>query len=269
MKIKPVIKWSGSKRTQALKILEKVPVYQNYYEPFLGGGSIMYALNPDKAICSDICVPLIDLWKVIQENPLKLSEYYAFEWNRLQDEGHEVYYEIRDRFNDLFSPYDLLFLSRTCVNGLIRFNREGKFNNSLHHSRKGIQPETLKKIIFDWSDRIKNISFISGDYKEVTKTASEGDFIYLDPPYFNTKGRYYGTSTIDFDEFFLYLSNLNERGIQWMLSFDGKTTSKDYTIHLPDELYKNHYYIHSGNSAFKKVMEKENNLVYESLFTNY
>lgn len=269
MKIKPVIKWSGSKRSQAAEIISKIPSYNTYYEPFLGGGSIMYAVQPEVGVCSDICLPLVDLWKEIKNNPSGLAEYYNYEWNRLQDEGYEVYYEIRDRFNESFSAFDLLFLSRTCVNGLIRFNKDGKFNNSFHHSRKGINPKTLEKIIHDWSAKIKNIEFLALDYKEATREAKEGDFIYLDPPYFNTKGRYYGTTTIDFEEFFEYLAELNNRGVKWMLSFDGKTTSKDYTIQLPKDLYENHYYIHSGNSAFKKVMEKENNQVYESLFTNY
>lgn len=269
MKIKPVIKWSGSKRSQASDIISKIPPHKKYFEPFLGGGSIMYGLNPQEAICGDINESLILLWREIQSNPKKLIEYYDLEWQRLQEEGSEVYYEVRERFNRDFSPYDLLFLSRTCVNGLIRFNKKGEFNNSLHHSRKGINPKTLEKIILDWSQKIQNVEFVIGDYRVTTESAQTNDFIYLDPPYFNTKGRYYNTSTIDFDEFFVYLDELNRREIKWALSFDGKTTDKDYTVNIPEELYKNHYLLHSGNSAFKKVMEKGNNIVYESLYTNY
>lgn len=267
--IKPVIKWSGSKRSQAYEIVDKIPQYNKYFEPFIGGGSIMYALKPSNAICSDICGPLINLWKLIQNNPVELADYYEESWNRMQTEGYQVYYEIRDEFNKTFSPYALLFLSRTCVNGLIRFNKEGKFNNSLHHSRKGILPKTLRSIIYDWSDTIKDIEFIEADYKQATSEAVKGAFIYLDPPYLNTKGRYYNLSTINFEEFFDYLRDLNSRGINWALSFDGKTTIKDYSVKLPPDLYKNHYYLHSGNSAFKKVMDKQKNTVYESLYTNF
>lgn len=269
MNIKPVIKWSGSKRSQASEIVNKVPKHNRYFEPFLGGGSIMYALNPGNAICSDICDPLIKLWDIIKKDPVGLADYYHKQWERMQDEGYQVYYEIRDEFNSSFSPYALLFLSRTCVNGLIRFNSDGHFNNSLHYSRKGIKPETLRKIILDWSSRIQTVTFKSCDYKEATKEAGEGDFIYLDPPYFNTKGRYYNLSTIDFDEFFDYLRELNNRGVKWALSFDGKTTNKDYSVELPNNLYVNHYYLHAGKSAFKKVMDKQSNTVYESLYTNY
>lgn len=266
---KPVIKWSGSKRSQATEIISKIPKYNKYFEPFLGGGSIMYAINPSKATCSDICEPLIKLWLTIQNDPVGLADYYENQWNKMQSEGYQVYYEIREEFNNDFSPYALLFLSRTCVNGLIRFNKDGKFNNSLHYSRKGIDPKTLRNIISDWSIAIQNIEFITSDYKEATKDAKNGDFVYLDPPYFNTKGRYYNLTTIDFEEFFEYLRDLNTRGVNWALSFDGKTTAKDYSIELPKDLFVNHYYLHAGNSAFKKVMDKQKNVIHESLYTNY
>ena len=244
----PVIKWSGSKRTQAKEILKNIPgSFNMYYEPFIGGGSILYALSPEKAIC----------------------EEYRFRWNRLQSEGYTAYYEIRDNFNKSKSPEDLLFLSRTCVNGLIRFNANGDFNNSLHHTRPGIHPDTLTSIIYDWAEHIKGATFFVDDYKKTTENAKSGDFIYLDPPYFHTVGRYYGISSINFDEFIEYLDDLNQRGINYMLSFDGKRGETDYTVELPHKLYKRHIFIASGNSSFKKVIDKESQLVYESLYMNY
>lgn len=268
--LKPVIKWSGSKRSQAEAIIKNIPDdFNTYFEPFIGGGSILYAIHPTKAVCGDICKPLIDLWCEIKDNPEKLAESYKLRWNRLQIEGYEAFYLIRDNFNRTHSPEDLLFLSRTCVNGLIRFNSKGEFNNSLHHTRKGIKPDTLKKIILDWSSRIEGATFFANDYKLTTESASSGDFIYLDPPYFHTVGRYYGTKSINFDEFMLYLDSLNTRGIKYMLSFDGMRGNTDYTVELPKELYKRHEFVASGNSSFKKVMDKESQQVYESLYMNY
>lgn len=267
---KPVIKWSGSKRTQAAEILKYIPKqYDMYFEPFIGGGSILYALSPDKAICGDICEPLISLWNEIKERPEILAEEYRIRWERLQDEGYTAYYAIRDNFNKTKSPADLMFLSRTCVNGLIRFNSNGEFNNSLHHTRPGIHPDNLKEIIFDWSAHIQKVDFHNADYQETTATAQNGDFIYLDPPYFHTVGRYYGTSSIDFNEFLEFLDGLNQRKINYMLSFDGRRGDTDYTVKLPKELYKHHFFIASGNSSFKKVMDKDNQQVYESLYINY
>lgn len=268
--INPVIKWSGSKRSQTGEILKNIPQsFNTYYEPFIGGGSVLYAITPASAICGDICEPLIDLWNMIKAHPNELAEAYRIRWERLQSEGYTTYYDIRDNFNKNKKPEDLMFLSRTCVNGLIRFNANGEFNNSLHHTRPGINPGKLKGIILDWSEHIQNAIFATNDYQQTTADAKKGDFVYLDPPYFHTVGRYYGTSSIDFDGFMAYLESLNQRDVKYMLSFDGKRGEHDYTVELPKELYKRHLYISSGNSSFKKVMDKQNQLVLESLYMNY
>ena len=264
----PVIKWSGSKRSQSEKIKSYVDAeFSTYYEPFIGGGSMLYAFAPKKAICGDICEPLIDLWNEIKNHPVELAQSYRESWGRLQSESYEVYYEIRDRFNKTHNPQDLLFLSRTCVNGLIRFNSEGEFNNSLHHTRPGIHPDRLERIIADWSEHIKGADFKAMDYRETVSTAKKGDLVYLDPPYFHTKGRYYGT--IDFEEFIEFLEDLNRRNVRYMLSFDGIRGDDSYLVELPKDLYKRHEMIPSGNSSFKKVMDKQSMQVLESLYLNF
>lgn len=265
----PVIKWSGSKRTQAQKLVNLFPKFETYYEPFIGGGSVLYTLNGQskKAICGDICKPLIELWLLIQKNPKALINSYRKNWERLQKEGYKVYYEIRDRFNSNQNPQDLFFLSRTCVNGLIRFNKDGKFNNSLHHTRKGINPDRAEKVILQWSKLIKDIAFVNTDYRILTKNATSKDFIYLDPPYFNTKGRYFGT--INYEEFILFLEELNKKGIKFILSYDGMRGNSSYLKDLPKHLYKRHMLLESGNSSFRKVMDKTCETVKESVYLNF
>jgi len=265
--IQPAIKWSGSKRSQSAAILNNMPRFNRYYEPFVGGGSVAYAVSPDDGVCGDICEPLIDLWRAIQKDYEELYEQYRARWERLQNESYLVFYEIRDNFNETHDSADLLFLSRTCVNGLIRFNKNGEFNNSLHHTRKGIDPSRLKSILAIWSERVQGIDFRNGDYWETTQDVKANDFVYLDPPYFNTKGRYYGT--IDYERFLEYLDWLNQRGVKYALSFDGKRGNTDYSVEIPKELYRRHLMLSSGNSSFKKVMDKKSETVFESLYLNY
>ncbi len=71
----------------------------------------MYALNPSNAICSDICEPLINLWNVIKNDPIGLADYYREQWERMQEEGYQVYYEIRDEFNSSFLPITCYFIT--------------------------------------------------------------------------------------------------------------------------------------------------------------
>ncbi len=264
----PLIKWSGSKRSQSLQIVSHFPQKINtYFEPFLGGGSVLGTLSPSKAVCGDICAPLIDIWNIAKTNPEFLSKEYEKRWLQLQREGYLYYYKTRELFNKKQNPLDLLFISRTCVNGLIRFNRDGDFNNSFHHSRKGIQPVKFKKIVYNWSKIINNCKFLTKDYRGLTKRADKRDFIYLDPPYLNTRGRYFGG--IDFEKFLNYLEELNKRNIKFALSFDGKRGNKSFIAKIPKSIYKRHLLLHSGNASFNKLQNNKIESVYESLYLNF
>lgn len=262
------IKWTGSKRSQADELISYFPKEINtYYEPFLGSGAVLGQLKPIKAVCSDVNKPLIELWENIKDNPKKVITSYKKNWDSLQEEGHTFFYSVRDKFNKKQSPLDFLFLTRTCVNGLIRYNQKGEFNNSLHHTRKGINPSSLERIILSWSNIIKPYKFFNQSYELTTKNAKVGDFVYLDPPYFNTGSQYFGS--IDFDKFICYLEELNKKGIKYALSYDGKRGEESFVINLPKHLYKRHIMLHSGNSAFGKVQNKKVEKVYESLYLNY
>lgn len=266
--MQPVIKWSGSKRSQANDIVKLFPNdFNTYYEPFIGGGSVLYTVSPFNGICGDICTPLIALWNEIKERPLQLAESYKQRWQWLQDEGQDVYYTIRDRFNRHQNPEDFLFITRTCTNGLIRFNKSGEFNNSFHITRKGIFPSTMQKIILDWSQRIQRTQFINSDYHNTLSTVKKGDIVYLDPPYENTKGMYYGR--IDYNLLWNELDRLNSIGVKYILSFDGIRGGKNILAKVPEELYVRHELIKSGVSSFDRVVNGKYTVVYESVYLNY
>ena len=264
----PAIKWSGSKRHQASAILAHIPQeFGTYYEPFVGGGSVMYALSPEKGVAGDICVPLIGFWNTLKADPAFLTESYRRDWEKLQEEGPDYYYKIRDRFNAEKKPEDLLFLSRTSFNGLIRFNDKGDFNAPFHHKRKGITPDKLGEVLTSWSQRIQGMSFTVDDFRNLLSTAKEGDLVYLDPPYFNTKGMFY--SKLNYKDLLDCLDELNRKGVKFILSYDGKQGDRDKTVDIPKELYKRHEFLYSGNSSFSRLRAKQNRVVYESLYMNW
>lgn len=271
-KLQPVIKWTGSKRSQAEAIIERFPKEINtYYEPFIGGGSVMFRLlhsdiKVNKIICSDINNDLINLWNEIKNNPDVLIKSYNEMWQDLNstddiDKKKEYFYKIRERFNINRSPIDFLFLSRTCVNGLIRYNQKGNFNTGLHFTRKGIDPKRLEKILLDWSNKlnINNVEFLHRSYIEIE--TDENDLLYLDPPYANTKGIYYGV--IDYEEMWNWLRN--QRG-GYLLSFDGKRDELDNTYSVPKDIYSEHVYLKSGRSSFKDIVSQKTEYVQESLY---
>ena len=202
---------------------------------------------------------------MIKDNPNTLIKSYQTMWNEMNKFDDiqfrkDYYTNIRDKFNTYHNPEDFLFLSRTATNGLIRFNSKGKFNSSYHLTRKGIIPKTLAKIILQWSQLLNknNVNFICCDYKDISP--KKNDFIYCDPPYFNTDSMYFGE--ININEFFDYLNNLN---CKYIFSFNGKRSNKDNTYDVPKNIYTEHIYLQSGNSGFKKLQQTIDK-VQESLY---
>jgi DNA adenine methylase len=268
--LNPVIKWSGSKRALAPIILPLIPEGGNYFEPFIGGGSILGNIGPRKSTASDVLPELIDLWNAIKTRPDFLSSEYETMWNQLQIQGHESYYQIRAIFNERKTPEHFLFLTRTCVNGLIRFNSSGDFNNSLHHSRPGIHPDRLALILKEWSARISQTTFINCDYSETLSRCKKNDIVYLDPPYINNKGRY-SKAIFDFERLWQTLEKLNSRSVNWILSIDGTSGTRDYSANLdaPRALASSEMKVAAGNSPFPKLQKSRTDEVTESIFMNF
>jgi DNA adenine methylase len=269
--LQPAIKWSGSKRSQAEQIISYFPKQiDTYYEPFCGGASVFARLYMSRKtsikrfVLSDINHDLMSLYKVIQNNPIELCKHYESLWHELNKDDNinrkkEYFASVRQRFNKEHDPMDFMFIMRTTTNGMPRYNQNGEFNNSFHVTRNGMSPNKLRDIIGQWHNMLQDVELKTCSYNEITP--NENDFIYLDPPYANTTGMYYGK--IDYSQLWDYLSNIKS---SWALSFDGMTNKDDYTQNVP-LIYDKHVYLKSGNSSFRRVIGNNRNvIVYESLY---
>lgn len=280
--VPPLFKWTGSKRSQAASIMELVPPYERYFEPFVGGGAMLFHAATPGSLAGDLYRPLIELWQMVQSEPDRLVDDYHRQWTLLQAELDRLgdrwktvaneqvpsyYYQVRDRFNARPNPLDLNFLLRTCVNGIVRFNSAGQFNNSFHLSRRGMQPQRFAKSVAAWAPRLNGVRFVCQDYEATVADATPGDFVYFDPPYAGSQQRY--TQNLDCERFFAVLEGLNRRGVRWALSFDGRRGTQELTYAVPRELYRRQVYLTSGNSAVHKVLNGPVEAVQESLYMNY
>lgn len=269
IKVEPVIKWSGSKRQVAPQIGRLFPESsKRYFEPFVGSGAMLPFRNSNTGIAGDIISELIDLWNIIKNDPETIAMEYHQRWGQLQKEGYQIYYYIRDCFNKTRNPHDFLFLTRTCVNGLIRFNGNGDFNNSFHLSRPGINPTRLREVIFQWHYFIKEVTFCNTDYRTTLQDVTGNDFVFLDPPYGGTRGRY-TRDEFCLNSFYSELERLNTIGARWVLTFDGVAGEREYSYEVPEELYKNKVLVKTGNSPFTKLMKTNIDAVYESVYLNF
>ena len=279
--IPSLIKWTGSKRSQASAIASIMPHYRRYIEPFLGGGALLYLAAAPGSIAGDLYEPLIRLWQLIQMEPEKVINDYERKWMALKEELDNVdlnkvqpgegipkyYYMLREQFNQTKDPLDLNFIMRTCVNGIVRFNDRGEFNNSFHLSRGGMEPQRFKRIVELWHPVIQGVVFVCQDYINTLETAEKDDFVYLDPPYAGNRQRY--IKDLDLERFFTALEGLNRRSVKWALSFDGRRGLKHLIHTIPESLFKRRLLLTSGNSAVNKVLNGPIEQVEESLYLNY
>lgn len=264
----PVIKWSGSKRYVAYELGKYIERGNRYIEPFIGGGSMLPFRKIEKAIAGDIIPELIRLWCRIKDDPNLVYNEYKVRWDKYRDIGESFYYEVRDNFNKTKSEFDFLFLTRTCINGMIRYNFNGEFNSSVHKNRSGVNPDKFKKTLLNWSPYLRGVEFFHRDYREVLSDVSNGDIIFLDPPYAGTKDRYLKTE-FKLDDFYNELERLNSVGAKWILTFDGSAGEREYSYEIPLDLYKRRSEIKTGHSPFTKLTKKSLDIITESVYLNY
>ena len=187
--IAPFVKWAGGKRQLIPQIRERMPEkYNDYYEPFVGGGAVIFDLLPANALINDINKALINTYRTICNEP----DAFLKEVNRLDndmwEDGKKYYYSIREHYNDklMRSEYDVesaalfVFINKHCFNGLYRVNGKGLFNVPYNNSRRVSIDED---VIMATSEYLRGVTIKDGDFEQACKNAKKGDFVFIDSPY--------------------------------------------------------------------------------------
>ncbi len=192
LKGKPFVKWAGGKRQIIDKLKKYVPDKFNvYYEPFVGGGALLFELSPEKAVINDYNEELMNVFKCIK-NPENFTEMCK-ELNHYETvHCKEFYYEIRnlDRDKEKFNKLPdykraarTIYLNKACFNGLYRVNSKNEFNVPFNGKTKVNTYDGQNLGIIHSYLNFNKINILNTDFEEVVKTARQGDFIYFDPPY--------------------------------------------------------------------------------------
>lgn len=187
--IAPFIKWAGGKRQLLAQIRERMPEsFNNYYEPFVGGGAVIFDLLPTSAVINDINKALVNAYKQICNNSddflKKLNDLDKAIW----EDGKEYYYSLREHYNDklMKDEFDVelaalfVFINKHCFNGLYRVNGKGLFNVPYNNSRNSSCDEDTIRAI---SEYLKNVTILEGDFQAACQNAKKGDFVFIDSPY--------------------------------------------------------------------------------------
>lgn len=184
-KIAPFVKWAGGKRQLLTHIRERMPEkFNTYYEPFVGGGAVLFDLLPDNAVINDINKALINAYRQIGTSPDEFLDVVNKLDDEMWDDGKKYYYHIREKYNDklMRQEYDvelaamLVFINKHCYNGLYRVNAQGLFNVPYNNSRRGsVDAESILEV----SKYLKNVTILEGDFEDACHLAKEGDLCFL------------------------------------------------------------------------------------------
>lgn len=275
IKGKPFVKWAGGKRQILNELKKYVPEeFGTYYEPFVGGGALLFELSPKKAVINDFNEELMNTYSVLcDEDKFKkmciiLNHYEA-------NHSEEFFYEIRNkdrnkrafsRLSDYTRAARTIYLNKACFNGLYRVNSKNEFNVPFGKKLRVNTYDGSNLITVSNYLTMNDIKILCTDFEKAVLEAKKGDFVYFDPPYDSDTETFnsYTEDGFSKDEqrrLAEVFKNLADRGVYVMLSNHNTT--------LINELYKDYHIHHIEAKRNINANGKKRGKVEEVIITNY
>jgi len=261
-----LLKWVGNKQRFAHEIVSFFPSYRTYFEPFVGSGAVLGTLAPKRAVAGDALGPLVEIWRKLVEDPETLIAWYAEHSERAKLIGKkQAFEEAKASYNRKPNGADLLFISRACYGGIVRFReRDGGISTpcGIHAP---ISTESFRNRVAVWFQRVRSTEFVHADFEEVLAGAKRGDVVYCDPPYSDSQGILYGAQRFSLPRLFGAIEKAKSRGAFVALSIDGSKRSGrlQVPIEIPPGLFKRAEYLHCGRSMLRRFQLKGETLEHE------
>src|SRR3954469_20726200 len=178
---KPVLKWAGGKQALADRLIQFFPdTFTRYYEPFIGGASVLLTLQPEKAVIGDLNDWLLDTYVAIRTDHATVAEHLNGMVNTKEE--YERIRGIQTQTLDLYQrAAHLIYLNKTCFRGLFRVNQKGRFNVPFGaYERRFYDPRNLEAV----AECLKHVQIRNEDFTVCLADVTFDDFIYMDPPYY-------------------------------------------------------------------------------------
>jgi DNA adenine methylase len=247
--VAPFLKWVGGKRQLLPAINQLIPQsFNTYYEPFIGGGAVLFNLQPSNAIINDFNPELVNVYQVIKDQPEALIE-------ELKAHKNEADYFYAIRALDRQSGYSklsavkkasrIIYLNKTCYNGLYRVNNAGEFNSPFgKYKNPNIVNDTTIRAVSEFLNQ-SNVKVLNGDFETAIESSQDGDFVYFDPPYVPVSqsasftGYVQGGFNLTEQERLRNVCNqLNDKGVKFLLSNSSTPVIHDLYQHFDIRIVK-------------------------------
>ncbi len=276
-KIPHIVQYQGSKRILAPQILQYMPDrFNRLIEPFAGMAAISIAAAYEKRTncfhINDLNAPLIGMLQFAVEHPRELVDAYSRVWEEQFSYGEEHaqhFYAVRERFNNgETTPANMLYLLARCVKGAVRYGKNGNFNQSPDKRRRGTKPKTLAANVYAISHLLNGkATFSALDYHEILEMSRPGDLVYMDPPYQGVSNvrdnRYF--AGVPFEEFAKSIEILEQKGVDYLISYDGVCGGKEYGEELPSNLHCKKILLKAGLSS-QALLLGQKSTTFEALY---
>ena len=253
-----LLKWIGNKQKFAADIAQFFPEhFSSFYEPFMGSCSVIATVKPPHAFGSDVFLPLVQIFQTLVRNPRRLKSWYADRVGRIAKSGKnkvQVYEEVKASYNKKPNPADLLFLSRVCYGGVVRFRKTDGYMSTPCGAHKPMSSEKFNLRVDDWRSRLKHAQFDHLDYRESMSRAGNNDLVYCDPPYVHTQAILYGAQDFRFADLLATIEACKSRGVRVALSIDGSKKSGELLCKLPipEGLFEREVFIDNGRCMLRR-----------------
>lgn len=272
-----LLKWIGNKYRMAEEIASYFPGdYGTFYDAFLGGGSVLATVAPQRGVGADSFKSLIDIWVTLRDDPDTLKSWYAERWHRVMaGDKVEGYEAVKASYNANPNPADFLFLTRSCYGGVVRFRKADGYMSTPCGAHLPIRPEAFARRVDEWHRRVQGCEFRHADYTEVMAEARPGDVVYCDPPYSHSQAILYGAQDFSLVRLLEVIAECKKRGVYVALSIDGSKRSgnKICDLPIPEGLFEREIFINVGRSMLKRFQSNgktlENEVVADRLLLTY
>lgn len=265
--------YQGSKRQLVGQILSLFPDegLPHLIEPFAGSAAISLAARhygvADRVSISDVNAPLMELWRLIVDEPAFVVDEYTRHWTAQLDDPRTYFLWARDEFNRTKDPVLLLYLLCRVVKAAVRYSKKGDFNQSADHRRMGAKPGNMRQRILEASRLMQGVSIASVPYEAPLTEAPLDALVYMDPPYQGTTDvpdhRY--LTGLRRDPFVETLQRAVDNHVSFIVSYDVVTEDNKYGFKLPDELGLTHRHVVAGVSS-QATLSGRAELTVESLY---
>lgn len=275
IKGKPFVKWAGGKRQVINELLKYVPdEFDTYYEPFVGGGALLFELSPKKAVINDSNEELMNVYNVLC-NEEKFKKMCNLLNSYETKHSEEFYYNIRNkdrsktafnRLSDYTRAARTIYLNKACFNGLYRVNSKNEFNVPFGKKTHVNTYEGSNLITVSNYLTMNDVKILSVDFEEAVKDAKKGDFVYFDPPYDSDTKSFTSYTETGFDKseqtrLARVFKELDKKGVYVMLS--------NHSTVLVNELYKDYHIYKIEAKRNINANGKKRGKVEELIITNY